>query len=183
VSCACGVVHPFSNKPEPLSDVRRPDARSAQIASPDGVTRCFHVSVYKVEPAEAVLARNLFSKDDCRLADADEMEPRRPQVPLVSKSAAFACRAERLARARSSPDWPVIGPSCPSERVGPDADSGEEVALGVPGKFTWKDIFDAPFIHVAGRYVAGLDEFAQPCGREWIVFVVIGCHHDPIGGT
>jgi hypothetical protein len=47
-----------------LSDVRRADARSAQISSPEGVARGFHVSVYKVEPAEAVLACNLLAKDD-----------------------------------------------------------------------------------------------------------------------
>jgi hypothetical protein len=61
-SCVVGVGQP--NKPEALSDVRRADARSAQISSPEGVARCFHVSVYKVEPAEAVLACNLLAKDD-----------------------------------------------------------------------------------------------------------------------
>jgi hypothetical protein len=49
----CGVGQP--NKPEPLSDMRRADARSAQISRPDGVARSFHVSAYKVEPPEAVL--------------------------------------------------------------------------------------------------------------------------------
>jgi hypothetical protein len=61
---AIGVGHP--DEPESLSDVRRPDARSAQISRPDGVARCFQVSLYKVEPIEAVLARNLLSKDDWR---------------------------------------------------------------------------------------------------------------------
>jgi hypothetical protein len=61
-SVAFGVGHP--NKPEALSDVRRADARSAQICRPEGVARCFHVSVYKVEPTEAVLACNLLAKDD-----------------------------------------------------------------------------------------------------------------------
>jgi hypothetical protein len=49
---------------EPLSDVRRPDARSAQIRSRDGVARSFQVSANNVEPREASPARNLFSKDD-----------------------------------------------------------------------------------------------------------------------
>jgi hypothetical protein len=48
-----GVGHP--NKPEALSDVRRADARSAQISRPAGVARSFQVSLYKVEPTEAVL--------------------------------------------------------------------------------------------------------------------------------
>lgn len=52
---ACGVGHPV----QPLSDVRRADARSAQISRPEGVCLCFQVSVNKVEPSEAVLARNL----------------------------------------------------------------------------------------------------------------------------
>ena len=79
--------------------MRSPDARSAQIGSPDGVTRVFQVSVNKVEPREAVLARNLLSKHRCRPALADEIEERGPQVPLVSEPAAAACRAERLAGA------------------------------------------------------------------------------------
>jgi hypothetical protein len=49
---------------EALSDVRPTDARSAQIGRPDGVTRSFQVRRNKVEPREAVRARNLLSKDD-----------------------------------------------------------------------------------------------------------------------
>jgi hypothetical protein len=63
-SRVCGVGQPLSNKPEALADVRGTDARSAQISRPDGVARCFHVRLYSVEPAEAVLARNLLSKDN-----------------------------------------------------------------------------------------------------------------------
>jgi hypothetical protein len=59
---AAGVGQP--DEPESLSDMRRADARSAQISRPDGVARSFQVSAYKVEPPEAVLARNLFAKDD-----------------------------------------------------------------------------------------------------------------------
>jgi hypothetical protein len=83
-----------------LSDVRRTDARSAQINRPEGVLRSFHVSVNKVEPSKSVLARNLLAKDrdSARLRSLNEVEPRRPQVPLVSKPSSFACRAERLAR-------------------------------------------------------------------------------------
>jgi hypothetical protein len=84
---------------QPLSDVRRPDARSAEIRCPDGVARSFQVSVNSVEPAEASRARNLFAKHDRRLAEFDEMEPCGPEMALVSSPAAFACRAERLARA------------------------------------------------------------------------------------
>jgi hypothetical protein len=51
-------------EPESLPDVRSTDARSAGIGRPDGVRRTFQVSRYSVEPSEAVLARNLFSKHD-----------------------------------------------------------------------------------------------------------------------
>mgnify|MGYP003338890493 FL=1 len=50
-----GVGHPLCGEVQSLSDVRRTDARSAEIERPDGVVRCFHVSVYKVEPLQAVL--------------------------------------------------------------------------------------------------------------------------------
>lgn len=95
---------------QPLSDVRRTDARSAEIERPNGVVRGFQVRVNKVEPTEAILARNLLSKDDWRSALADEVEPRGPQMPLVSKPIAFACRAERLAGARACPNWAIVRP-------------------------------------------------------------------------
>jgi hypothetical protein len=44
------------DKVRPLPDVRGTDARRAGIDRPDGVVLCFQVSVYKVEPSEAVLA-------------------------------------------------------------------------------------------------------------------------------
>jgi hypothetical protein len=131
VSCACGVVQPFSNKPEALADVRGADARSAQIRHPNGVSRYFQVSAYSVEPAEAVLARNLLSKDNWRAALCDEPMELGPEVTLVGKSCSFSGGAEWLAWARAGPDGPVVGPSCETEGVAPDADTGEEVALGV----------------------------------------------------
>jgi hypothetical protein len=66
--------------------MRRTDARSAEIDRPAGVARVFQVSVYKVEPSEAVFRRNLFTKDNVRSALADEVVKRGPQVPLISKS-------------------------------------------------------------------------------------------------
>jgi hypothetical protein len=73
------------------------------------------VSAYKVEPCEAILARNLFSKDNWRLTLADEVVECGPEVPLVIKPAAFACRGERLARTGSGPHRTVLGPSCETE--------------------------------------------------------------------
>jgi hypothetical protein len=80
-----GVGQPFSNPPEALPDVRRTDARSAEIDRPAGVARCFQVRLYKVEPTKAVFACNLLTKHDCRLALADEVMERGPQVPLIIK--------------------------------------------------------------------------------------------------
>jgi len=58
--------------------VRSTDARRRKRDRPDGVTHAFHVILYKVDPSIDVLACNLLSKDDCRLALFDEMEERRP---------------------------------------------------------------------------------------------------------
>jgi len=125
------VAHPFSNEESPLSDVRRTDARSAEIDRPEGISRRFHVSLYKVEPSEATFARNLLSKDwdRLRLCGGDKVEPCGPQMPLVSKPSSFACRAERLAGARACPNWLIVRPPSTAQGVGPDADPGEEVAL------------------------------------------------------
>jgi hypothetical protein len=46
--------------------MRRTDARSAKIDRPEGICRSFHVRLYKVEPSEAVFARNLLPKDNAR---------------------------------------------------------------------------------------------------------------------
>jgi hypothetical protein len=59
---AVGVGQP--DEPEALSDVRSADARSANIFCREGVSRCFQVSRYKIEPAEAVFACNLLAKYD-----------------------------------------------------------------------------------------------------------------------
>jgi hypothetical protein len=57
-SSASGVGHPVQS----LSDVRGATARSAQICRPNGVTRVFQVSRYKVKPLKGSRARNLFTK-------------------------------------------------------------------------------------------------------------------------
>ena len=63
VICVRGVGHP----PKPLPDVRRARARSRQIGGPDGISQCFQISTYSGEPFTSKLARNLFSKDCCRM--------------------------------------------------------------------------------------------------------------------
>jgi hypothetical protein len=132
--------------------------------------------LYKVDPSICVLARNLLSNDDCRAALVDEPEPGGPKVPLVIKPCAFACRAERLARAGAGPDGAVVGPSGGAECVTPDADAREKMALSVRPEIGWRDIFDAPGINVAGRDLPSLNQFAQPRCRKRVDFIVIGCH-------
>jgi hypothetical protein len=86
LSLTAGVPHEV----QPLSDVRRADARSAHICRPDGVTRTFQVSRNNVEPSEAVLICNLFAKDCCRSALADEPIKFRPKMTSVVGAASFA---------------------------------------------------------------------------------------------
>lgn len=146
-SRADGVTHPEKS----LTDMRGAEARSAGINRPDGVARAFQVSEYKVDPSEAVRARNLLTNDDSRTALADEPVERGPQVPLVSKPAAFADRAERLTRARAGPDGAIVGPAGKTQGERPDADAGKEVALPVSGKLIWRHVFDASLIYITCR--------------------------------
>lgn len=59
-SAAVTVGHPK----QPVSDVRRTDARRRKRDGPEGVIHGFQVSVYKVDPRVDSLASNLLSKDD-----------------------------------------------------------------------------------------------------------------------
>jgi hypothetical protein len=85
--------------------------------------------LYKVEPRVDVTACNLLASDALRTALCNEPVPSGPKVPLVIKPAAFACRAERLARTGSCPERFVIGPSGASRGERPDTDPCEEMAL------------------------------------------------------
>lgn len=44
------IAHGVGQPPKALPDVRRADARSAQIGSPDGISQCFQISSYSGEP-------------------------------------------------------------------------------------------------------------------------------------
>jgi hypothetical protein len=120
-----------------VPDVRRTDARRRERDTPEGVIQGFHVSVYKVDPRLDSFCRNLLSKDFWRAALADEVVSRGPQVPLVSKPIAFACRAERLARTGAGPDSGIVADSSLAKGKAPDSESGEKVDLGVSSKLIW----------------------------------------------
>jgi hypothetical protein len=95
-----GVGHPE----QPLSDVRRGDARSAQIGGPDGISQCFQVSAYSGEPLTSKAARNLLSKDDWRSALGDEVAEDGPEVTLVVLAALLSGAGEGLAGTASGPN-------------------------------------------------------------------------------
>jgi len=67
-------------------------------------------------------------------------------VPLVTKASAFACLAERLARARTSPYLPVVGPTGATKGERPDTDTGEEMALRISGKLIRFYVLYAAFV-------------------------------------
>lgn len=142
-----GVPH----EPQPLSDVRRADTTCCKIGNPKGVIFRRQVSVNKVEPNLASLAGNLLAKDRCRLFDSDEMVPVWPEVPLVSKPAAFARRGERLARTRASPYFSISGKIGKRESVGPAADAGEEVALPVGFEIVGGNVENGACIYITVR--------------------------------
>ena len=156
------------------ADSRLAEARSAQIARPEGVTRAFHVSRYKIDPLER--ACNLLSKHDCRAALLNEPEPDRPQVAFIIKSLLLPCRAERLAGAGTGPDRPIIRPSGAAQGVAPHPDPGEEMALCVSRKFPRLDILNFSLVDHAGRHVPRRDQVAQPCRSVRIRFIVERCH-------
>jgi len=175
-SLALGVTHGASGPVEALSDVRRAEARSAGIDRPDGVVRSFQVSVYKVEPTEAVLACNLLAKDCVRAALRDETEEVGPEVSLVVETSTLAGGAERLTWARTGPNRTLVTPPGAAQGVAPDADPGEEVALGVTTKVIGFHVLDAALVDIAGCDVSGLDKLAQPRRRERVKLVVVGTH-------
>ena len=129
-SVARGVFQ-LTNEEQSLSDVRRPEARTAKIDRCEGVCRSFHVRLNNVEPSKSVLARNLFAKDSARLSDGDEFGPHGPKMASVGEAFAFAGRAERLARTRAGPDFAIVRPSSHAESKGPDSDARKEMALPV----------------------------------------------------
>jgi hypothetical protein len=164
------------HEPEALSDVERADARSAQINRPDGVVRCLQISRNTIEPSKSIRARNLFTKDDCRAALADEAEPRRPKVARIIGAIALPRSRERLTGTASCPDSTIVAPAGESKGKRPAANAGEEMALDEPAHIGCGNVFDVPFVNFAISYQARLNQFSQPLSRECVDLVVIRCH-------
>ena len=152
---ADGVGHP----PESLSDMRCPDARSAQIGRPDGIARCFHVSAYSGEPLPSSKARNLFSKDNWRAALCNEPVDLRPAMSWVVGPSSSSGDAEGLAGAAPCPNRGICRPSA-LEREGPATDACEEVALGVSIEVTCRNVSYVSLIDIPFRQLPSIYEIA-----------------------
>lgn len=103
------------------------------------------------------MACNLLAHNSCRAEVADDAEEVGPEVAGVVESVTFAGAAEWLAGARAGDDSHVVSDARQTESTRPAADSCKKVELGVSQKLSWVDIGDAPFVHVAGGYLAGID--------------------------
>jgi hypothetical protein len=66
----------------------------------------------------------------------------------------------------------VLWPSGEAQREAPPADASEEMALGIAAQLVGSDVLNGTFVHNSGWYVFMLDEFADPCRRARVVFVV-----------
>ena len=106
-----GVGHPE----QPLPSVRRSDARSTQIGSPDFIAHSFQVSSYSSEPFTSKLARNLLSKRDCRLSVSNKLFEYWPEVALVCFATLLPGLTEWLAGTGAGPDRLVVWPSGKSQ--------------------------------------------------------------------
>jgi hypothetical protein len=80
-----------------------------------------------------------------------------PDVPLISKPASSAARAERLAWARSGPDRPVVWPASTAANKGPSPESSEEVDLSETLEFFRRNVTNVPFVDDAWCDLASVD--------------------------
>lgn len=155
--------------------MRRPDARSAQIGGPDCIPQCFQVSSYSGEPNAPILARNLLSKDNWRLALGDKSVELGPQMALVGGSATLAGGAEGLTGAAPGPDG--AGPAGEIESIRPASNTREEMTLTEADKITPAYVGDAALIDFSSGEVAAADKLAEPCGGTAVNLVVVDGGH------
>ena len=139
---------------------------------PARVAFCLQVRRNKVEPSVGNRRLNLLTNDKLRSALRDEAEELRPQVPLVLRAALLPRRGERLARARPRPAFEALHAREP-EGIGPPADSGKEMALGIPLEIFWLNFRDASLIYVPLRDRPLLHQFPQPFAGRGVVLVVV----------
>lgn len=168
------------DKPEPVTPVVRTRARGFHRQAPHGVAQGTQITSHKSEPFRR--ARNLLSKDDCRVALADKLSPDRPEVAVVVEAFLITGEAEGLAGARASPNRSIVSPTGRPEGVRPSANPGEEVALRVGPKVIGSDINNTPGVYVAGSYEPARDQCAEPVRSKRLDFVVISGHAAALAG-
>lgn len=126
-----------------VSEVRSIDACSREINRPDGKAFFFKVNENRVDPMRVF---NLFSKDDWRAALHDEAMELGPQVAFVSDAKAFAGGTKRLTGTASCPYRVIVRPLGKTKRIGPSANSGEEVALRIASEIVCTNIGNAALV-------------------------------------
>jgi hypothetical protein len=89
----------------------------------------------------------------------------------------FAGNAERLARARSCPQRPIVRPSRETRSERPPADASEEMDLSKSDQVGGGDISDAATVDNSRRDVPRSDKVFEPI-RSVIVNLIVKCHHD-----
>ena len=176
-SFTTGVGQPICAPVCSVATVRRPDARSREYRRPEGVAASFQIRRYKVEPSPTSRAFNLFPKHDVRATLADEPVEGGPKVPLVSKPASFACRAERLTGAAPGPDGLLVRNSGETQSKGPPAEPGEEMTLPELTEIVGVDVNDGSLVNVAGGDVTGGDEIAEPLSGVGFELIIVGPFH------
>jgi hypothetical protein len=97
-------------------------------------------------------------------------------MTLVGKSCPLSGGAEGLAGAGAGPDGPVVRPSGKAEGIGPDADTGEEVALGVAAEVRSSHVPNGSVIYVTFRYQSTVDQIAQPLRCVGVYLIIVRNH-------
>lgn len=98
-------------------------------------------------------------------------------MALVFEATTETSATEGLAGAASSPNRKAVWYPSESERVRPDPDAREEVALEICADVCGSEVDDASTLDGARGDVAGSDESLGPVGRVGLDFVVASTIH------
>jgi hypothetical protein len=98
---------------------------------PNGVTFCFQVCLYSIEPTEANRSLNLLAIHAVRAADADEPHERGPEMTRIGLAFLGAGGGEGLTGAASGPASGSGVDSGEAKGFEPSGDSAEEMTLGI----------------------------------------------------
>jgi hypothetical protein len=106
----------------------------AQYSRPAGVTFCFQICEYSIEPAVPNRACNLLAKDPDRSLSPNKSKEVWPQIAIIRVAETLSSKAVGLAGTRPGPYR--FGPAPPGEIKGkaPPPDPGEEMTLVKSGK-------------------------------------------------